>query len=89
MKENILKELRIQIENVIFLFFCDYRINNDFENFLKDNCQIFKEKISKLTTDVIHKAISNNLSKDKEFMTKIINQNSESFENLINKLLNK
>ncbi len=51
--------------------------------------KIFKEKISKLTTDAIHKAISNNLSKDKEFMTKIINQNSESFENLINKLLNK
>ena len=89
MKENILKELRIQIENVIFQFESDYRINNDFENFLKDNCQIFKEKISKLTTDAIHKAISNNLLKDKEFMTKIINQNSESFENLINKLLNK
>ncbi len=33
MKENILKELRIQIENVIFQFESDYRINNDFENF--------------------------------------------------------
>ena len=32
MKENILKELRIQIENVIFQFESDYRINNDFEN---------------------------------------------------------
>ncbi|MET3045673.1 hypothetical protein [Flavobacterium covae] len=90
MKENILKELQIQIESVIFQFENNYRNTNDnFENFIKANSQIFKEKIAKLTTDAIHKTIVNNLSKDKDFIAEIVNQNSESFENLIKRISNK
>ena len=90
MKENILKELQIQIESVIFQFENNYRnSDDDFEKFIKANSQIFSEKIAKLTTDAIHKAIVNNLSKDKDFIADIVNQNSESFENLIKKISNK
>lgn len=90
MKENILKELQIQIESVIFQFDNNYRnSNDDFEKFIKANFQIFKEKIAKLTTDAIHKAIVNNLSNDKDFIADIVNQNSESFENLIKRISNK
>lgn len=90
MKENILNELQIQIESVIFQFENNYRnSNDDFEKFIKANSQIFREKIAKLTTDAIHKAIVNNLSKDKDFIAEIVNQNSESFENLIKKISNK
>ena len=90
MRENILKELQIQIESVIFQFENDYRnSNSDFEKFIKENYQIFKEKIAKLTTEAIHNSIVNNLSKDKEFMAEIINQNSESIEKLIKKLSSK
>ena len=90
MKENILKELQIQIESVIFQFENNYRnSNDDFEEFIKANYQIFKEKIAKLTTDAIHKAVVSNLSKDKDFIAEIINQNSDSFENLIKRISNK
>ncbi len=87
MKENLLTELKIEIENTIIQFeniFMNY--NGDFEKFVKENYQPFKNKIAKSTTDIIHKSIINNLSKDKDFLAEILKLNSESFQILIFRL---
>lgn len=84
MKEKILLELQIEIEKAIINFeniFNTY--NGDFENFVKENYQPFKNSIAKSTTDAIHQLLVNNLSSDKNLLNKIVKMNSESFEILI------